>query len=421
MLRLLTLALLSVAAAAQTLPSLQSARPLGQDLYIRSGSTGLVLVVVRGRETTIATLGETYPGSHQPPTSGSLLRLCSLTKIFTTDVLVKLIQAGGIAGEHPLRLDTPLQTLAPNHRRVPLHPGARPITLGDLATHTAGLPREIGSGPRDAPHFTYPGPVARWAWLATYRPRTAPGAAALYSNVSFDFLSDALQQSAGMPYPRLLAARTLNPLAMSNTTFTPSEAQCARLLLSAAPQGPCADTTNTAGSSGLYSTAADMARFLEYLLGAGSSANPSISFPRQDPAAQAVYIDPASLAGVSGLDHAGDPTGIGLGWIHLLPADSPSHIVEKTGGGAGFSTYIAINHARRTAIFVAATDGPIDTHQNLFKAANDLLLAVAGLPPLPPPPPKPTPKRRRVPQNRVPHPSSLGWAQPTRSTFYVLR
>ena len=396
MLRLLTLALLSVAAAAQTLPSLQSARPLGQDLYIRSGSTGLVLVVVRGRETTIATLGETYPGSHQPPTSGSLLRLCSLTKIFTTDVLVKLIQAGGIAGEHPLRLDTPLQTLAPNHRRVPLHPGGRPITLGDLATHTAGLPREIGSGPRDAPHFTYPGPVARWAWLATYRPRTAPGAAALYSNVSFDFLSDALQQSAGMPYPRLLAARTLNPLAMSNTTFTPSEAQCARLLLSAAPQGPCADTTNTAGSSGLYSTAADMARFLEYLLGAGSSANPGISFPRQDPAAQAVYIDPASLAGVSGLDHAGDPTGIGLGWVHTAGSNS-TDIVEKTGGGAGFLTYIAMLPAQHIGLFLAATDGPPGDRFNLFRNANNVLLTLAGLPAIyiPPPEAPPAPPRRK--------------------------
>jgi D-alanyl-D-alanine-carboxypeptidase/D-alanyl-D-alanine-endopeptidase len=159
-----------------------------------------------------------------------------------------------------------------------------------------------------------------------------------------------------------------------------------------------------------------MVVWLKYLLG---TAAPAI--PAQNPAAQAVYVLPANLKSTQGLDHAGDPTGIGLGWIHLLPADSPSHIVEKTGGGAGFSTYIAINHARRTAIFVAATDGPIDTHQNLFKAANDLLLAVAGLPPLPPPPPKPTPKRRRVPQNRVPHPSSLGWAQPTRSTFYVLR
>ncbi len=53
------------------------------------------------------------------------------------------------------------------------------------------------------------------------------------------------------------------------------------------------------------------------------------------------------------------------------------------------ATYIAINHSRNTAIFLAATDGAADSHLNLFNAANKLLLAVAGLPPLPPPPPQP--------------------------------
>jgi hypothetical protein len=100
----------------------------------------------------------------------------------------------------------------------------------------------------------------------------------------------------------------------------------------------------------------------------------------------------SNLVKQKGLDHAGESTGVGLGWIHILPIDSPSHIVEKTGGGAGFETYIAINHSRRTAIFLAATEGSVDTHLNLFNAANKLLLALAGLPLLPPPPPKPRSK-----------------------------
>jgi D-alanyl-D-alanine-carboxypeptidase/D-alanyl-D-alanine-endopeptidase len=100
------------------------------------------------------------------------------------------------------------------------------------------------------------------------------------------------------------------------------------------------------------------------------------------------------LVSQKGLDHAGEPTGIGLGWIHILPLDSPSHIIEKTGGGAGFQTYIAINHSRRTALFLAATDGPSDSHLNLYNAANKLLLAVSGLPPLPEPSPRPAAKRK---------------------------
>jgi hypothetical protein len=40
-----------------------------------------------------------------------------------------------------------------------------------------------------------------------------------------------------------------------------------------------------------------------------------------------------------------------------------------------------VHHSRRTAIFLAATEGSVDTHLNLFNAANKLLLALAGLPP----------------------------------------
>ncbi len=357
-------------------PDLQSADPLGTDLFLQSGSTGLVLVVVRDNQGFFHGYGETAPGSHQPPTQDSLLRLCSLTKIFTTDVLTKLV------ADKTVRLDDTLQHYARPHTIVPQR--GRPITLLDLATHTSGLPRELGQTPADLPHFTFPDYRTRWRWLPNQRLRSTPGTAALYSNVAFDFLSDALESAAHKQYAALLAERTLNPLHMAHTTFFPNAEQCSRLLESAHDERPCSITEATAGSSGLYSTAADMIIWLKYLLGSNGP-----GLPAHDTAAQAVYLRPSDLVRQRGLDHAGEPTGVGLGWIHILPTDSPSHIVEKTGGGAGFETYIAINHARRTAIFVAATDGPFDTHLNLFNAANKLLLAVAGLPPLPPPPLKP--------------------------------
>ena len=358
----------------------QSVDALGSDLFLQSGSTGMVLVVVRDNHVSFHGYGETAPNSRQPPTQDSLLRLCSLTKIFTTDVLTKLL------ADKTVRLDDTLQHFASPHIVVPKR--VHSITLADLATHTSGLPRELGNAPAGVPHFTYPDYRTRWRWLPNQRLRSTPGQAALYSNVAFDFLSDALQAASHKPYASLLAERTLNPLHMQHTTFFPSQEQCAHLLISVHDEGTCAATEPTAGSSGLYSTATDMANWLQYLLRTGGPGTPS-----QDPAAQAVYILPSQLASQKGLDHAGEPTGIGLGWIHILPMDWPSHIVEKTGGGAGFQTYIAINHSRHTAIFLAATDGSADTHLNLFNAANKLLLAVAGLPPLPPPPPKPVRKR----------------------------
>ena len=353
---------------AQTqLPDLQSADALGNDLFAKSGSTGMVLVVVRDGKVFFHGYGETAPGSAQVPTQTSILRLCSLSKIFASDLLIKL------ADDKLVRLDDPLQKFAPKAVKVPAKPG-HPITLADLATHTSGLAREVGRAPSGTPHFTFPDYIYRWHWLPKQILKTTPGTVALYSNVGFDLLGDALEKAAHKPYAQLLYDRTTKPLGMSETGFTPNTAQCQRLLLSAHDQGPCTDTQNSAGSSGLYSTAADVTLWLKYLLTA------------QNPAAQAVYIDRAALLKETGLDHAGIPNGIGLGWMHLTATDG-SDITEKTGGGAGFLTYIALNQTHHTAIFLAATDGPA-YQLNIFHEANNILLALDGLPPLPPQPPQ---------------------------------
>src|SRR3984885_1857426 len=91
----------------RTLLAFLLALPLGADLFLQSGSTGMVLVVVRDDQVLFRGYGETAPSSHQLPTQDSLLRLCSLTKIFTADVLTKLFT------DKTERLDDPLQRFAP--------------------------------------------------------------------------------------------------------------------------------------------------------------------------------------------------------------------------------------------------------------------------------------------------------------------
>ena len=373
------------ASAQQPLP-LTQADALGQQIFTASGSTGMVLVIVRGKEVFFRGYGETAPGSGQIPSQSSLLRLCSLSKIFATDLLFKLTTAGTV------HLDDPLQRYAPPRTLVPGRDG-RNITLADLATHTSGLSREAGRPPRSTPHFTFPSYAERWRWLPNQKLRSAPGSAALYSNVAFDLLGDALARATHDDYAHLLHTRTLAPLGMTETGFTPNPGQCARLLQTAHDEGPCTDTQNTAASSGLYSTATDVTVWLQYLLGVNT---PTV--PAQPIAAQAPYLQPTALRSQSGLEHAGKPTGIGLGWMHTsgsLDPAAPVDITEKTGGGAGFLTYIALDQARHTGLFLAVTDGPIETHLNVFKAANNLLLTLDGLPPLPIEPYRPSPKPTR--------------------------
>jgi serine-type D-Ala-D-Ala carboxypeptidase/endopeptidase len=365
-----------------TLHDLKDAEALGANLYANSGATGMVLVVVRGDKVFIHGYGETAPGSNVAPNEDSVIRLCSLTKIFTSDVLAKL------AADHTVSLDDPLQKYAPEGVSVPQYAPKSvegpqidaPITLLDLATHTSGLDREIATAPRHTPHFTYPDFATRWQWLPGAELKFQPGTQAFYSNVAYDLLSDALANATHESYATLLWSQTLKPLQMWETTYYPSASQCARLMQGAHNEGPCTVTENTEGSSGLYSTPADMAKWLRYLVGPGTPA-----LPAQADAAHAVYLLPSSLKVMSGLEHAGRPAGIGLGWMHLGTNDDPFHVIEKTGGGAGFTTYIAIHPASHTALFVALTDGPPHAGTPgfwIFHSSTDSLLALAGLPPL---------------------------------------
>lgn len=370
-------------APTMTLHDLKEAGTLGADLYANSGATGLVLVVVRGDQVYFHGYGEAVPGSGVAPGPKSVVRLCSLTKIFTSDLLSKLVSDGTV------RLDDTLRRYAPEGAVIP-EKGA-PITLEELATHTAGLDREIGTAPRRTPHFSYPDYDTRWHWLASAELKFTPGTKAFYSNIGFDLLSDALARASQTSYSTLLETRTLKPLRMWETTFYPNPGECERLMTGAHEEGPCTITASTEGSSGLYSTPADMEKFLSYLVGAGA--------PAQADNAHAVYLLPSSLAGQYGLDHAGRPSGIGLGWMHLGSNDDVSHIIEKTGGGAGFVTYIAIHPASHTALFVAITEGPSHAWKegfNLFMASNNGLLALAGLPPLPN-----EPRRRFAPRHTL--------------------
>jgi D-alanyl-D-alanine-carboxypeptidase/D-alanyl-D-alanine-endopeptidase len=356
------------------LPQLQSADPFLADLFHRSGSTGMIVVVVRDHQTWIESYGQTHPGSHQKPNGDSLIRLCSLTKIMTTDLLVKLAAEGRVS------LSDPLQKFAPRDVTVPARTvgglSGRPITLLDLATHTSGLPREIAYPAGDSGHFTFPDYSFRWQWLPGYRLRFVPGTAAHYSNVAFDLLADALSVAAGQPYPQLFANQIARPLGLRDTTLSPTPGQCARLLGGAKSEGQCTDTTASAGSGGMYSTANDMTRWLKYILDL-----PGVAM-HQAPAATATYIPASQLRWTQGLAHAGIPTGIGLGWLHINEPGDPATIIEKTGGGAGYTTYIALNPSHHIGIFVAATEG---RHEgaNIFRESNDLLTYLAGLTPMP--------------------------------------
>lgn len=325
-------------------------QPTIDGMYAAGMAPALVVAVVQGDDTYIQGFGETAPGSGIVPDERSLVRIASLSKLFTSDVLAAMVADGQV------RLDDTLQARAPAGRTVPLAKGAQPITLLNLATHTSGLPREA--------------PEPRWDWLEKVRLKPA-GISASYSNIGFDLLSDALSVAGNAPYPDLLWHYTTGPLQMHDTTPSPDAEQCSRLIVGGIPERPCEDQTVMAGNGGLYSTAADMAVWMRAQMDTAGE---------RRRVAHRIYVDRSSLKEVEGLDHAGPAAGIGLAWILLDPKDGSEPLLEKTGNIGGFMSYIAIAPKARTGVFVsmARSPNPGPAMRAAIKTVNRLTVELAG-------------------------------------------
>jgi serine-type D-Ala-D-Ala carboxypeptidase/endopeptidase len=338
----LVLALTPARAAAPPLGKRGDLAAAEQAIFAATKARGMVAVLVRGDEIVIRGYGETAQGSGRKPDAQSLLRLNSISKLFVADLMTLVAQDGR------LDLEDLLQRFAPDGVRVPA-----PITLRQLATHTSGLPR--------APDLTGFGPsyaAAKWAWLAR-QSDLVPGRNAAYSNIAFDFLADAVARAAGAPYTQLLAQRILGPLGMHDTTPAPDEAQCARLL-DGGTSLPCRDQSAFAGSGGLYATAGDMALWMRNQLAA-------------DRRAHALYVRPSDVVRFEGLDSAGPADGIGLGWLHLAADDTHPALLEKSGSGAGFISYVALAPEVNAGVFIATTRVDGELLHALARRANELV------------------------------------------------
>ncbi len=334
----------------------------GAVMFHESGAPGMLLVVVRGDHTLVRGYGETERGNGRAPEGRSLLRLNSITKVFTTEAL------GSLAADRTVALTDPLQRFA-GEVKVP-SAGMRPITLLDLATHSAGLPREMGDLPEGRNPRAWPSRQDRWAWLPGVTLPWPPGTVAAYSNIGFDLLADALETAAGRSVPDLLHDRVTGPLGMADTGFAPTPEQCARLMVGSGIGGAatCVDTSATEGSGGLYSTADDMARWLRHNL---ADSDPALAL------SHAIYRPRQSLPAALGFDEAGPMAGLGLGWVSSAAQGIDPMLLDKSGGGAGFMTYVAFAPGRGVGVFVALNRVDFSMFGALVGSANKLIATLA--------------------------------------------
>lgn len=244
--------------------------------------TGLVATVVYN-QTTLASFGfgrRDGPNSTAAPGASDLVRIASITKVFTDVLLYKMRDAGTVG------LDDALKTHMPGFATRKLGRTRSLVTLRNLGAHLSGLPRE-------AP---YPcsldearcDEAAVLQLLREQLPVAAPYRRFHYSNLGIALLGRALAHAAGgaAPFEALLADEVLAPLGMRNATFDTAAALAAgRVARGSSPDGGAlnlsATCTPAPGAPGswlapcgcLWASTDDLAKLLKLFFRDGEPAN----------------------------------------------------------------------------------------------------------------------------------------------------
>ena len=338
----------------------------GEILFVSAKPPALILGVVSGGQTSIQGFGHTAGNSSEAPNANSLIRIGSITKAFTGQVLASLA-ADGVVG-----LADPLTKYVPKFA-APMSEGGRPIRLIDLATHSAGLPREVPHepGPADDP-FVNITHGAFTAWFKANPLLFTPGTSILYSNFGFDLLAAALAAAARKPYPELLAEWVLKPLGLSDTSFAPVAAQAGRIMEGHNFDGKAMPEALTGevivGSGGLYSTAGDILRWLSWHLDRFSNERATERLIDHG-----AYLWRDGLHSVVGMDESGHMDAMGLAWVIMEPHGDRPLILQKAGGLQGSFSYVAFAPARDIGVFVAINSFDVAAATAMTKVANDLI------------------------------------------------
>jgi D-alanyl-D-alanine-carboxypeptidase/D-alanyl-D-alanine-endopeptidase len=342
----------------------------GTMLFLESRVPALIIGAVRNGETAVFGFGEAADGSGKAPDGQTMLRIGSITKAFTGQVLAGLVAQGTV------RFTDRLQDRIPWTVKVPER-GGKPIRLIELATHTAGLPREVErpAGPPNDPFRTLTS-EAYVKGLQSDPLLFAPGSGALYSNFAFDLLGAALAHAAGKPYDALLKDVVLAPAGMKDTVLTLREGDTARLLqghnFDGKPMPDVKATPMMAGASSLYSTPNDILRWLAWHLDRFSAQGAELRLLDH-----AAYVPRDGLNPVSGLDECGHMDAMGLGWIVMAPKGDRPLILQKAGGLQGIFSYAAFAPTRGVGVFVAINQFNVGAALGMAAAANALIEQLA--------------------------------------------
>jgi CubicO group peptidase (beta-lactamase class C family) len=283
----------------------------------------------------------------------------SLSKLLTGDLLAEQVQAKSVA------LDDPVEKYLPAGVWMPSY-GGQAITLRQLATHTSGLPRDLGTSPITTVDghrvIGYATQAQIFDFLDTYQLLRAPGSKWEYSNLANGLLGLIEERVGNKSYEKLVVQNILEPLGLRDTRVMLDPDQKSRLASGYGDKGgaapPFAETGDMLAAGGFRSTAQDMAAYLV--------ANMQ---PDQTRLSSVLRMTLQS----QGIGPTNDGA-MGLGWI-IAREGAPQQQYYKTGSTAGYNSYFAFWPTSRVGYVLMCNGQPVD---ELAPKVNEALSGSSG-------------------------------------------
>jgi CubicO group peptidase (beta-lactamase class C family) len=316
---------------------------------------GLVVGLIDGSGRRVVAYGSLAKNDPRPLDGDTVFEIGSITKVFTTLLLMDMVLKGEVD------LTDPIAKLLPPTVRVPERDGKQ-ITLADLATQTSGLPR-MPSNFKPAnplnPYADYT-PKLLYEFLSGYQLTREIGAKFEYSNFGLGLLGHALSLRAGMDYEAVLKARILKPLKMESTAVALSPGMKARLAVGhGANIEPVSnwDLDALAGAGALRSSANDMLTFLAANLG-------YVNTPLAEAMAKQISIRRP----------AGNGMEITYGW--LIQTKNGNSFIWHNGGTGGYRSFTGFDPKAKRGVVVLSNhstpEGPDDIGRHLLDGSYEL-------------------------------------------------
>jgi uncharacterized protein YbbC (DUF1343 family)/CubicO group peptidase (beta-lactamase class C family) len=249
-------------------PRLARLDAIASQEMVSGGFPGVVILVGRqGKVVYHKAFGfRSLVPQRQPMTANTIFDLASLTKVVaTTTAIMQLVDAGRV------QLDAPAGKYWPEFNKN----GKRAITVRQLMLHASGLRADVN--PRVGWHG-YEGAVGA---IAQDQPVRPPGSSFHYSDANFIALGEIVHRVSGMPLDVYCKEKIFKPLGMRQTSFrppgnwqgniAPSDFHGERLRWGEVHDPTANRMGGVAGNAGVFSTAMDLAVFVQMLLNDGES------------------------------------------------------------------------------------------------------------------------------------------------------